>query len=242
MGIHQLFWAHRARLTAMVQNTLRSRPGSIGCDLSKELPSRAVPIRNYLAILTQLGACTALHIALPPRPAGGPNLIDSESSDDGVLLSACKEQVGDALHTRHYSAPHRYHEDPSAGTVPAGYRPVTIAGILCYSNQQPPECPYTPMAAFKQLRLRARNTRRWEASGDVHDHLLCSGPYQAGKLSETLPQAANTAAGPISARDRSLVPNVSAGHGQPSSQLDPHQSRWPGRSSTTWRTWPNGRS
>ena len=44
--------------------------------------------------------------------------------------------MGDALHTRHYIAPHRYHEDPSAGTVPAGYRPVT-AGIPCYSNQQP---------------------------------------------------------------------------------------------------------
>ena len=52
MGLHQLFWAHRARFTTMVQNTLRSRPGSVGCDLSKELPSRAVPIRNYLAMLT----------------------------------------------------------------------------------------------------------------------------------------------------------------------------------------------
>ena len=97
-----------------------------------------MPIRNYLAILTQLGARTALHIALPPRPDGGPNLIDSESSHDGILLSARKEQMGDALYTHHYIAPHRYHEDPSAGTVPAGYRPVTIAGIPCYSNQQPP--------------------------------------------------------------------------------------------------------
>ena len=101
-------------------NTLRSRLGSIGCDLAK------------------LGARTALHIALPLRPAGAPNLIDSESSDDGVVLSARKEQVRDALHTRHYIAPHRYHEDPSAGTVPAGYRPVPIADILCYSNQQAP--------------------------------------------------------------------------------------------------------
>ena len=105
---------------------------------SKELPSRAVCIRNYLAVFTQRGARTALHLALPRRPAGGANLIDSESSDDGVLLSARKEQVGDALHTRHYIAPHRYHVDPSAGTVPAGYRPVTIAGIPCYSNQLPP--------------------------------------------------------------------------------------------------------
>ena len=63
MGLHQLLWAHRARFTTIVQNTLRSRPGSIGCDLIKELPSRAVPISNYLVILGQLGACTALHIA-----------------------------------------------------------------------------------------------------------------------------------------------------------------------------------
>ena len=138
MGLHQLFSVHRARFTTMLQNTLRSRPGSIGCELTKELPSRAVPIRNYLAILTQLGARTALHIALAPRAAGGPNLIDSESSNDGVLLSARKEQVGEALHMRPYIAPHRYHEDLSAGTVPAGFGPVTIAGIPCYSNQQPP--------------------------------------------------------------------------------------------------------
>ena len=74
----------------MVYNTLRSRPVSIGCDLSQELPSRVVPIRNYLAILTYPGAPSALHVALP-RPTGGPNLMDSKSSDDGVLLSARKE-------------------------------------------------------------------------------------------------------------------------------------------------------
>ena len=45
MGLHQLFWAHRARFNAMVHNTLHSRPGSIGCDLSQELPSRAVPMQ-----------------------------------------------------------------------------------------------------------------------------------------------------------------------------------------------------
>ena len=139
MGLHPMFWAHRARFVTMMQNTLRARPNTMGCDLSRELPSRAVPIRNYLAILTQLGACTALHVELPPRPAGGPNLLDNESSDDGILPSARKEQAGDALHTRHYVAPHRYHEDPSTGTMPAGYHPTTIAGIKCYSNLKQPD-------------------------------------------------------------------------------------------------------
>ena len=63
MGLHQLFWAHRARFITMVQNTLRSRPGSIGRDPNKEVPSRAVSICNYLARLTQLGVRTALHVA-----------------------------------------------------------------------------------------------------------------------------------------------------------------------------------
>ena len=77
----------------MVQNTLRSRPGSIGCNLSKELPSRAVPIRNYLAILTQPGARTALHVALLPRPAGGPNLIDSESEYQAAGAAVTKRPL-----------------------------------------------------------------------------------------------------------------------------------------------------
>ena len=42
-----------------------------------------MPISNYLAVLTQLGARTAVLVELPPRPAGGPNLLDSESSNDG---------------------------------------------------------------------------------------------------------------------------------------------------------------
>ena len=54
MGSHQLFRAHGAHFISMVQNKLRSHPGSIGCDPSKELPSRAVPIRNHVAILTLL--------------------------------------------------------------------------------------------------------------------------------------------------------------------------------------------
>ena len=51
MGLHQLFYAHKAHLTTMVQTMLRSPLGSIGCDLSKEPPCRTLAIRNYLATL-----------------------------------------------------------------------------------------------------------------------------------------------------------------------------------------------
>ena len=39
IGLHQLMWAQSACFTTMVQNTLHSRHGSIGCPPSKELPS-----------------------------------------------------------------------------------------------------------------------------------------------------------------------------------------------------------
>ena len=91
----------------LVPNTLRVRPESNGYNVQQALPPKVVPIRHYLSILTQLGARTALQVDLPqvdlpPRPAGRPNPLDSESSDDGVILTARKEQVGDTQHTRHY--------------------------------------------------------------------------------------------------------------------------------------------
>ena len=76
-----------------------ARTGSIWCNLNRVLPSRAVFIRNYLAMLTELGARTRPHVELPPRSAWGPNLLDSESSSNGILLSAREEQLGDASHT-----------------------------------------------------------------------------------------------------------------------------------------------
>ena len=162
MGLHQLFWAQRARFTTMVQNTLRSRPGSIGCDLNQELPSRAVPIRNYLVILTQLGARTTLHIPLPPRPAGGPNLIDGESSDDGVLLSSRKEQVGDALHTRHYIAPTPVPRRPLGGQSARGIPPCHHHGhtVLLKPPTANRNVPILRWQPSKRLRSRARNTSR----------------------------------------------------------------------------------
>ena len=43
-------------------------------------------LSENLAFLIWLGVDTALHVAPPQLPAGGPNVIDMESVDDGVLL------------------------------------------------------------------------------------------------------------------------------------------------------------
>ena len=156
MGLHQLFQAHKAHFITMVQNTLRSHPGSTGCDLSKELPPRAVPIRNYLAILTQLGARTALHVVIPPRPAGGPNLTDGESSNDGSFCQPVKNKWG-MPSTHATTLPHT----GAMKTLRRAQCPwdTTVSPSQAYratqtSNRQP-KCPYTPTAAFKQLRSPA---------------------------------------------------------------------------------------
>ena len=63
-----------------------------------------------------------------------PNLLDSQSFDDGTLLSIRKEQMRDALETRHYMALHRSHNGPLVDMNSAGYHPVTVVGIPCELN------------------------------------------------------------------------------------------------------------
>ena len=120
LGLHQMFWSHCARLVTMMQSKVRAQHSSLVHDVNNVLLSHATPIHNYLSILIQLGARAALHFALSERPAGGPELIDSKSSDNGAVLQACTPQVGDPQHTRHYVAPIRCAEDPSTGRIPLG--------------------------------------------------------------------------------------------------------------------------
>ena len=131
MGLCQMFWAHGARFVTLTQTTLRAKPNMLMHNPQRTLLARAVHIRNYQSILSELGACTALHVELPQRPPRGPNLIDSESSKDGIMHKAREEQVGNLLHTRHYIDPCQNCKDPSAGAIPPGYEPTTIAGIPC---------------------------------------------------------------------------------------------------------------
>ena len=95
LGLHQMFWSHCAQFVTMMQSTLRAKHSSPVHNVNNVLPSHATPIHNYPSILNQLGARTTLHIASPERPAGGPELFDSESSDDGAMLHARTPQVGD---------------------------------------------------------------------------------------------------------------------------------------------------
>jgi hypothetical protein len=44
------------------------------------------PVRDYVAVLKQLGASTPVTLQQRVVPRGGPELLDEESSDDGRLL------------------------------------------------------------------------------------------------------------------------------------------------------------
>ena len=92
------------------------------------LLAKAVRICNYRSILSQLGAHTALHVDLSQRPCGGPNLIDSESSNDGIMSEHARSKWA----TRHTldTASIR----ASTTKTPPRYEPTTIEGIPCYSN------------------------------------------------------------------------------------------------------------
>ena len=65
MGLHQIFWSHHSGFVTLLQTTLHAQPIALVHDLQHTLPASAVPIRNYLSILTQLCTGTALHVELP---------------------------------------------------------------------------------------------------------------------------------------------------------------------------------
>ena len=89
--------------------------------MKQKLNHVAAPWSHRARFVTLMGARIAFHIALPERPAWGPKLIDSESSDDGAMLHSCTTQVAHPQHTRHYVVPTPCDEIQFAGRIPPWY-------------------------------------------------------------------------------------------------------------------------
>ena len=93
LALQLMLWSHHARFVTMMQSIVHTKHSSLVNNVNHVLPSHATTTHHYLSILTQLGARTTLHIALPERLAGGLELIDSKNSDDGAMLQGRTPQV-----------------------------------------------------------------------------------------------------------------------------------------------------
>ena len=70
MGLHHMFWAHRAHFVTVMQATLCAKPHMLLHDLQSTPQAKALPIHNYSSILKPLGARTALLVDLRAEPNG----------------------------------------------------------------------------------------------------------------------------------------------------------------------------
>ena len=68
------------------------------------------------------------------RPQGGPDLFDEEDSEDGDMLRAQERVVGLMEYRAQYHGTAHPPDVDDTGTLPAGFRQVTIGGMVCYTN------------------------------------------------------------------------------------------------------------
>jgi|Transcript_83416 hypothetical protein len=92
LGLHQTYWTYRSRyfslLTIYLPAAARSRsPHSPLRELvSNPLSQSMAPIRDYVALLKQLGACAPIALQQWVVPQGGPELYDEEYPPGGILM------------------------------------------------------------------------------------------------------------------------------------------------------------
>ena len=68
------------------------------------------------------------------RPQGRPELFDEEDSEDGDMLRAQERVVGLMEYRAHYYGSVHPPDVDDRGTLPAGFRPIMIGGMVCYTN------------------------------------------------------------------------------------------------------------
>ena len=135
MGLHQVFWAYRARYITVMQDILR------GPNLTRHMSQNPVPhnvttLCNYVHAIQQLRAYTTVTTShQQTRPCGGLSLLDEES-EDSTLFSKTKGVVGREEYTRKYVCPDATQPTPEERQIPPGFVPCTINGVPCYHNQK----------------------------------------------------------------------------------------------------------
>ena len=136
MGLHQVFWAYRARYITVMQDILR-RPNVVRRMGELPVPHNITTLRNYVHTLQQLRAYTTVTITQKQaQPREGSGLFDEESDDDANFWKAKERVVGREEYARRYVCPNATQHTPEDGQVPPSFVPCTINGIPCYHNQK----------------------------------------------------------------------------------------------------------
>ena len=87
LGLRYIYWAYRKRFITSMQHTLRTHPDLFPFPLDIGVPHTQTPLLAYVALLQSLGAIPGISLQPVKRRPGGPELFDSEDTEDGRLLA-----------------------------------------------------------------------------------------------------------------------------------------------------------
>ena len=76
LGLRQIYWAYRTRHVTLVQGLLRKPTGRLSRLVAQPIECMMTPLRDYIAVTSQIGGNTTLVLAPRRRPPTSANLID----------------------------------------------------------------------------------------------------------------------------------------------------------------------
>ena len=134
LRLHQIYWAYRARYITIMQCTLRDGDRPITKAASRLVHHTMAPLRDYVHMVEQMGGTVPIQLDDRQRPQGGPELFDEEDSEDGDMLRAQERVVGPMEYRAHYHGSVHPPDVDDTGTLPAGFSPIMVGGMVGYTN------------------------------------------------------------------------------------------------------------
>ena len=138
LGLRSIYRAYRRRSIASMQYTIRVHAPLFLYPLNRAVPHTQAPILTYVALLQSLGAIPGVSMTPIQRRPCGPDLIDSEDTEDGRMITAQRPTVGNLEIAIEYGSQAQMWRTLDHGEVPRGFSRRVICGFETLTNDQVP--------------------------------------------------------------------------------------------------------
>ena len=128
LGLRYIYWAYRRRFITSMQHTLRAHPDLFHFPLDKGVPRTQTPLLAYVSLLQSLGAIPGIFLQPMKRRPCGPELFDSEDTEDGRLLASQQPTVGQPDIAMKYCSPSPVWHIQEHGDTPTGFKRTEVCG------------------------------------------------------------------------------------------------------------------
>ena len=138
LGLRYIYRAYRRRFITSMQHTLRAHPDLFPFPSDKGVPRIQTPLLAYVSLLQSLGAIPGISLQPMKQRPCGPDLFDSEDTEDSPLLAAQQPRVGQPDIAIKYCSPFPVWHIQEHGDTPTGFKRTEVCGYEVYTNEKPP--------------------------------------------------------------------------------------------------------